>query len=82
MQQNVCDSDIWIGTKEFCQNAGNRISEVLDFKIPPTPLEMRGLMYASVSSGAVSTSGIKGPRVTIHHRKEGDGGSQYTYDFL
>ena len=33
MQQNFCDSDVWIGTKEFAQNAGNRISEVLDFKI-------------------------------------------------
>jgi hypothetical protein len=32
MQQNFCDFDIWIGTKEFAQNAGNRISEVLDFK--------------------------------------------------
>jgi hypothetical protein len=39
MQQNFCDSDIWI---EFAQNARNRISEVLDFKvsrgrIPPDP---------------------------------------------
>jgi hypothetical protein len=33
MQQHFCDSDIWIGTKEFAQNAGNRISKVLDFKI-------------------------------------------------
>jgi hypothetical protein len=42
MQQNFCDSDIWIGTKEFAQNAGNRISKVLGFKIsrgriPPDP---------------------------------------------
>jgi hypothetical protein len=42
MQQHFCDSDIWIGTKEFVQNAGNRISEVIDFKIsrgriPPDP---------------------------------------------
>jgi hypothetical protein len=54
MQQNFCDSDIWIGTKEFAQNAGNRISEVLDFKDPRTPLQMRDVMYASVSSGAGS----------------------------
>jgi hypothetical protein len=65
MQQNVCDSDIWIGTKEFAQNAGNRISEVLDFKIsgggyPRRPIQMRGLMYvyASVSSGAGSVPAI------------------------
>ena len=59
MQQNFCDSDIGIGTKELAQNAGNHTSEVLDFKIsrgriPRTPLQMRDLMYASVSSGAGS----------------------------
>jgi hypothetical protein len=49
MQQNFCDSDLWIGTKEFAQNAGNRISEVLDFKIsrgriPQDPLKMREVL--------------------------------------
>jgi hypothetical protein len=27
MQQNFCDSDLGIATKEFAQNAGNRISD-------------------------------------------------------
>jgi hypothetical protein len=53
MQQNFCDSDIWIGTKEFAQNAGNRISEVLDFKIsrgripPDPPTNARFYVYIS-----------------------------------
>jgi hypothetical protein len=53
MQQNFCDSDIWIGTEEFTQNAGNRISEVVDFKIsqgripPDSPTNARSYVCIS-----------------------------------
>ena len=54
MQQNFCDSDIRIGTKEFAQNAGNCISKVLDFKItrgriPPDPPTNARSLYVCIS---------------------------------